>query len=339
MRPWSALFTRPALSTLPLVLLALGLYIGHEQLRKTYVLSNYYAQQGQWDKLLELARHLPKGKTNVFVDHDILRALYHTGRLPYDMFCYPLIPESLLLTHEKRQSDLTEWKLSDISLELGHVNMAQRLASELIDTKGRLAVALEKLAWINIIKGYPATARVYLNALSQNLVYHARAQALLRGLDSGFAPEQAAYIDQIRSCMRDETAGVTGAEPVDETLASLLEHNPRNKMAFEYLMACYLLTGRVDKIVENMGRLHDLGYPRIPTLYEEAILIYHGSKGGQVDLSKFNISPETLRRYEAFVQLGNAMRSQNQQAVLNSLIRDFGTSYFFFYTFGKVGLT
>jgi hypothetical protein len=58
-----------------------------------------------------------------------------------------------------------------------------------------------------------------------------------------------------------------------------------------------------------------------------------------VDLAKFNISPETLRRYKAFAQLANTMRPQSQQAVLNSLIRDFGTSYFFFYTFGKVGLT
>ena len=108
--------------------------------------------------------------------------------------------------------------------------------------------------------------------------------------------------------MRDETAGVTGTEPVDQTLAALLEHNPRNKMAFEYLMACYLLTGRVDKIVENMDRLRDLGYQRIPTLYEEAILIYYGSREQQVDLAKFNISPETLQRYETFVQIQTPCR-------------------------------
>jgi hypothetical protein len=216
--------------------------------------------------------------------------------------------------------------------------MAQRLASELIDTKDRLAVALEELAWINIIKGYPATARVYLNALNRDLVYHGRAQSLLRGLDRGFTPEQTAYIEQIRSCMRDETAGVTGAEPVDETLAALVKHNPHNRMAFEYLMACYLLTGQVDKVAANMGRLRDLGYPRIPTLYEEAILIYYGSHEREVDLAKYNISRETLQRYEAFVQTANTMQPQNKDAVLNRLVHDFGTSYFFYYTFGKVGL-
>jgi hypothetical protein len=179
---------------------------------------------------------------------------------------------------------------------------------------------------------------VYAAALKKDLVYRGRAQSLLEGLDRGFPPEQAAYIDRIRSHMQDETAGVTGTEPVDEILAALLRRNPRNKMAFEYLMACYLLTGQVDKIVANMGRARDLGYPEIPTLYQEAILIHFGSQGRKIDLDVFNISTETFRRYEAFVRLGNAVDSQDRQAVFNRMIREFGTSYFFYYTFRKVGL-
>jgi hypothetical protein len=337
-RPSPAILAKPALSTLPVVLMALGLYLGGDALCKPYVLSNYYSGQKRWDKVLELAGGLPKGRNNVYVNHDITRALYHTGRLPYDMFRYPQVPQALLLTHEKRESNLTEWRLSGIFLELGHVNMAQKLASELLTTEDHLGAALEELGWISIIKGQPSTARVYLKALERDLICRGRAESLLRGLDSGFTPDQAAYIDRIRSYLRDEMAPVTGAEPVDQTLAALLEHNPHNKMAFEYLMACYLLTGRVDKIVENMERLPGLGYPAIPTLYEEAILIYYGSRQQAVDLAKFNVSPETLHRYEAFTQIRNSMGPQNSQAVLNRLIRDFGTSYFFYYCFGRVGL-
>ena len=332
------LFGKLALSAIPFVLMILGLYVTHKELRKPYVLSNYYSHQKRWDKIIELSRHLPKDKSNPYVSHDILRALYHTGRLPYDMFSYPLVPEGILLTHEKKESDLTQWKLSEIFLELGHVNMAQKLASELLTTKGPLGMVLEELAWINIVKGHPGTARVYLKALKNDLVYRGRAESLLDGLDRGFPPEQAAYIDRIRSYMQDDSVGITGTEPVDETLAALLQRNPHNKMAFEYLMACYLLTGQVDKIVANMGRLRDLGYPEIPTLYQEAILIHFGSQGRKVDLAQFGISPETIRRYEAFVQLGNAMESQDCQAAFNRMIREFGTSYFFYYTIGKVGL-
>jgi len=333
-----AALKKPALAAVPVVLMALGLYFCYDELRKPYVLSNCYCRQKRWDRIVELSRRLPKGKSNVYVSHDTLRALYHTGRLPYDMFRHALIPEAILLTHEDRQSDLTQWKLSDIFLELGHVNMAQKLASEVLSTKGHLAVALEQSGWISIIKGQPDTARVYLNALKDDLVYRGRAESLLRGLDSGFTPEQTTYIDVIRSRTQDDVVAINGTEPVDETLAALLKHNPRNKMAFEYLMACYLLTGRVDKIAENVERLRDLGYPKIPTLYEEAILIHHGSTGRQVDLAKLDISRDTLQRYEAFVRLAGAMETQDRQAVLNRLICDFGTSYFFFFTFGRVGL-
>jgi len=336
--PKLAFLRQPAWAAVPVVLLALGLHFSHDQLRKSYVLSNYYAQGRQWDKLIELSRWLPRGRTNPFVNHDLLRALYHTGRLPYDMFRCPLIPEALLLTHEKGQSDLTQWKLCDVFLEFGHVNMAQKLASELIATKDHLGPALEKLAWIGVIKEAPETARVYLEALKKDVIHRDRARSLLHSLDHGFSKEQTAYLDRIRSCRCDETAGVTGPEPVDQTLATLLQRNPRNRMAFEYLMACHLLTGRVDQIAANIRRLRDLGYDRIPTLYEEAILIHQETAGSSANLGGYSVSRATRQRYEAFVQVLSAMQTQNRQAAFAHLVREFGTSYFFYYSFGRVGL-
>jgi hypothetical protein len=253
------------------------------------------------------------------------------------MFRYPQMPQALLLTHERGQSDLTQLKLSDIFLELGHVNMAEKFASELLSTKENLGVALERLGWISIIKERPVTARVYLNALKSDLLYRKRAESLLRGLDHGFTPEQTAYIERIRSYMIDEPVPITGGEPLDEALALLLEHNPSNKMAFEYLMACYLLTDKVDEIAANAPSLRSLGYREVPTLYQEALAIHCGSLGRPVDPSALGISVETLQRYEKFVRLVGAMQTPNRQAVLNTLVRDFGTSYLFYCSFGHIG--
>jgi hypothetical protein len=113
----------------------------------------------------------------------------------------------------------------------------------------------------------------------------------------------------------------------------LLGHNPNNKMAFEYLMTCYLLAGQLDKITVNIGRLDQLGYQDIPTLYEEAMLIYYGSRGQQLDLNKLNIKRKTIERYKRFVRLYNSMQAQDRQVVLRQLIREFGTSYFFYHKF------
>jgi len=37
-------------------------------------------------------------------------------------------------------------------------------------------------------------------------------------------------------------------------------------MAFEYLMAFYLVSRRTDKLVENLPRLNDFGYREIPAI-------------------------------------------------------------------------
>ena len=333
-----AIFRKPAVIAFPIVLMAAGLYFSYDQMSKPFVLTNDYSLRKQWDKVLGLGRSLPKGKSNVYFNHDIIRALYHTGKLPYDLFRFPQTPHGLLLTHEKKESYLTQLKLCDIFMELGQVNMAERLASEILATKGHFGIVIEKLAWINIIKGQTSTARIYLNALKKDLIYRETAEKLLIALDNGFGPDQAAYVDRIRSYMFEEGHVGISTESIDQMLIGLLVHNPRNKMAFEYLMACYLLTGRVDKIATNMERPGDLGYQEIPTLYEEAILIYFGSQGQKVDLNKFNIKRNTFERYAKFVQLRNAMRPNNRQAVLGRLIVEFGSSYFFYFTFGRVGL-
>jgi hypothetical protein len=334
-----ASFRKPAVIAVPIVLMGIGLYFNYDRMKKAFVLSNTYSRQKQWGKVIELSYSLPKGKTNPYFNHDIIRALYHTGRLPYDLFQFPQTPYALLLTHEKKESHLTQLKLCDVFMDLGQVNMAEKEAAELLAIKGSYGITLEKLAWINILKNQTDTARIYLNALKKDLVFRNTADALLSSLNNGFAPEQTAYIDKIRSYMHEEQYPNTGRESVSEILLGLLEQNPRNPMAFEYLMACYLLTRRADKVVENIERLNNFGYQGIPTLYEEAVLIYFGVKGQQIDLNKFNLRRETIQRYMKFVQLRKAMQTANRQAVLYRLIQEFGSSYFFYFSFGQVGLT
>ena len=332
------LFKKTVVTALPSVLMAVGLYFSHDPMSKPFVLAHDYSLRKQWGKILELGGRLPEGRSNPFFSHDIIRALYHTGRLPHDMFNFPQTPHGLLLTHEQKVSYLTQAKLCDAFLELGLVNLAEKLASEILAAKDHSAMVIEKLAWINIIKGQGRTARIYLNALRRDLVYRGTAEALLGALDNGFTPDQEAYIDRIRSCMHQEGHAGTGKDTVEQMLTGLLVRNPHNKMAFEYLMACYLLTGQVGKIAANMERLGDLGYQTMPIPYEEAVLIYIGSHGPNIDVNRFNIRPQTIQRYTRFVQLRNSMQPRNRHAVLRRLITEFGNSYFFYFTFGCVGV-
>jgi hypothetical protein len=71
-------------------------------------------------------------------------------------------------------------------------------------------------------------------------------------------------------------------------------------MAFEYLMAYYLLACRPDKVAQNISRLDDFEYRGIPRHYEEAILIYTAATGKPVDLHGRTIRPETMQRFADF---------------------------------------
>jgi len=328
-----AYFKKFVLPAVPVTVMAVGLYFSYDKIHRQIVLMNYLSRQGRWPEVLALGKRLPKDIYNIYCNHDINRALYHAGRLPYDMLCFPQNPHALLLTHEEEESSMTQLKMCDTFIELGNVNYAEKLASEFLVIKGDTGIVLEKLAWINIIKGQEATARIYLNALKKDLIYRDKAESMLSGLENGFEPVEAVYIQRINLYIRKNGSARLYKESIEEMLTGLLRQNPNNKMAFEYLMACYLLAGQLDNIAANIGRLDQLGYQDVPTLYEEAMLIYYGLRGRKLDLNKLNIKRETIERYRRFLQLCNSMQAHNRQVVLRHLLREFGTSYFFYYKF------
>jgi len=109
-------------------------------------------------------------------------------------------------------------------------------------------------------------------------------------------------------------------------------------MAFEYLMAHYLLTRQLDKLAANLHRFEDFSYTRLPRHCEEALMIYLATGGPQdVDLGKREISPETQRRFNEFVRIERQYRG-NTSAAFAALYPDFGDSYFFCYIFGHNNL-
>jgi hypothetical protein len=326
-------FLRYVKPVVPFVVLTAGLYFSSDTIHRQIVVMNYLARREQWPEVLQLGHRLPKDIYNIYCNHDINRALYHAGRLGYDMLCFPQNPHALLLTHEQEEASMTQLKMCDTYIGLGNVNYAEKLASEFLATEGRMGMVLEKLAWINIIKGQEDTARIYLNALKKDLVHRDNADSMLSSLKNGFEPDEAAYIHKIGSYIRRDENPRLYNESIEEMLTGLLRQNPGNRMAFEYLMACYLLAGELEKIAAYIGRSDQMGYQEIPTLYQEAMLIYQGLHGRRPDSGKLDIKPETVERYNRFVRLSNSMQPQNRQAVLQRLVREFGTSYFFYYRF------
>ena len=121
-------------------------------------------------------------------------------------------------------------------------------------------------------------------------------------------------------------------------LLELLKKNRYNQMAFEFLMARYLMERNVEKIVENLDHFRDFGYREIPTLYEEAILLYENKTEEKVDLRGRHIRPETIERFRKFTEVISSSTLQAREFAATEFTREFGRSYFFYYVFDASGV-
>ena len=60
------IFKKSAVAALPIALTAAGLYFSYEQMSKPLYMAHDYSLSKQWEKILDLGRSLPKGKSNVY---------------------------------------------------------------------------------------------------------------------------------------------------------------------------------------------------------------------------------------------------------------------------------
>ena len=107
-------------------------------------------------------------------------------------------------------------------------------------------------------------------------------------------------------------------------------------MAFEYLMARYMLKKHLNKLVENLERLKDFDYPELPTHYEEAALIYIYGRRKPLDLSTYPTNPQKRKQIEDFTRILNSYGG-NKQAASKELTKKYLNTYFYYYMYTSTG--
>ncbi len=319
-------------SSVLFVLAGTAVFSFHDNELKTILQVDYYAYHKMWPKVLAAYHRHPN---SFFVVHAVNRALYHTGRLPYDMFAYNQHPNTLFLTSVEPQP--AWWKKADVFIDLGVMNMGEGALAESLERLGERPNILKRLTLIAMVKQDINTARVYLGALSKTLLDADWANNYLRLLDSGADLSTDKDVRHLTSLTMENDYGFTGFRP-EKILLDLLDKNRYNHMAFEYLMAWYLLTSQLDGFVQNLHRLDDFDYPQIPPLYEQAILIYEVLTGTKVDLKGRQISPQTYDLARRFSDVSTSPGATDRLTAMGLTLRDFGDSYLFYFNFGDLGI-
>jgi hypothetical protein len=329
---WSA--GKAAATFAPLLAILAGVLVTcfcHDARIKTIIAVDYYASNKMWRQVLEASTQYPSNK---FVNHSVNRALYHTGRLADDMFAYEQQPDALRLSTEGANL-MVLWKLFDTYIDLGQINLAEFYLVFCMDIYGERPIILKRRALVNMAKGNLGTAHVCLGALSKTLFDAGWAKGYLAKIERDPNLSTDEEVQRLRSVM---PAIDRDFKSINENIfLDLLAKNRRNRMAFEYLMAFYLLTGQFDKFAGNLYRLDDFDYARIPRVYEEAILFYNYTRKTRVELHGREISPESQERFDNFVKVFIDQYGENKALAFNELARDYGDSYLFYSVYGRSG--
>lgn len=336
-RPTSWL--RWALAPAALVLLGAGAdLVSFDFPRKCLIEMECSAEQERWDDVLIHARRLPPSHqraTDPRTMAEVNRALYFRGDLLDAMFAYPQVLDapSLALAYESAttMAKLTPRQCSDIFFDLGRVNESEHMAYEALEVFGDRPRILKRLVYTNVLKGRPEAAERFLAFLQRSLLHRRWARDCRVQLDADPTLSGVPVVASRRELMvtRDSLDDVADLERM---LLGLLERNPRNRMAVEYLMAHYLLTRQLDKLVANLRRFDDVDLARLPRHCEEALVIYLATTRSQ-GMGGAPIRPETWRRFEEFVNTERRSR-EDVSAAFAALYPPFGDSYFFYYVFG-----
>ena len=296
--------------------------------------ANYLARMERWDELLENVEAHPSKEYPASVMLDVNRALFETGQMGDRMFAHRQHPSLLFETgkHAVRYKGGC-----DVLLALGRINEAEHASLEDLEINGPRPETLRRLAIIYIVKGRPAAARVFLTMLSKDIVAGEWASSMLLSLDEDPQMKSHKEINRLRSIMplcdmiittpKSTDVNSNSVNPKEAMLLSLLVRNRKNRMAFEYLMAYYLLTRQPGKVACTISRLDDFKYPTVPDHYGEAILMYsHYKLRRPANLPGMVITARTREEVRDVILLANGAKGDNESLV-GALTKKFPGSY------------
>jgi hypothetical protein len=341
-------FSRAAVAAVPVLILGATLAVAaavsfnqadHNALR-LYLLT----RNGDWDGIVKEVRK--SRLDNRISNFAINRALGGTGRLSTDLFAWPqkFGDRALFLFGPPvppfGPPDLDAFNFScrcDLFFDLGLVNEAEQWGYESLTIRGETALVLKRLAQIHAVKGELAAGRACLAVLETIPGYSSWARAFRHKMadSSALAADSALLVvrssmptaDYIRNSFR---------QPVFD-LAKAISQNPRNRMAFEYCMASFLLQGNLRGIAWLAGRMPQF-YPDVPRLYGEALAIMKAAGVSGLPAAADRIDRKTIEDYMAFNQILQN-HGGDYRAAEKEILDNFPDSYwyYFFYRLRQKG--
>ena len=260
-RKWHISHLSPLTSCLSFLLVAVimgSLVWKNANLKAEKVMQyDFMATHQQWNRILETVNaEKPNNQIGVTVQN---LALAMHGMLLDHMFEYNQNGIAGLLPDVKEDAT-SPMPTAEAFYQMGMINVAQRTvfeAQEAILDFQKSGRCYKRLAQTNLINGQYEVARKYLTALRKTLFYRGWANETLPLLGDEEAIARHPEYGRLRqyAYKEDLTGDFYFSDRVTpEMLESLYYTNTDNRLAYQYLLAYYMLTGDRERYNQFMSR-------------------------------------------------------------------------------------
>lgn len=250
-------------------------------------------------------------------------------RLPDEMMHYYQPFElGLYLPNDEAISYPITYASGELWFLLGDMTNAEHSAmlGMIFSPFGKGARPLRRLAEINLINGDEEAAMKYLRILEKTLIYRRWARSRMPGKQT---PEVQRWLTMRRSLL-PKTDLVRAPLDLRRSLVHLLEDNPDNVFASQYLLAFDLMHKDVGLFAEDFKRFSR--HQKLGRVWAEALLIWISSNGSnEDDFMRWNIPPQIMdefREYNSLFKKGGSS--------LKILQQKYEKTYWFFFHFASM---
>lgn len=296
-----------------------------------FMKADYLVKTEKWDELIEFA-HKELPASNLSSPY-INLALASTEKLSQNITLYRNnTPDMMLVPF--MQDYLTAKILCEILYQLGDIANAQHMAYEsLVSTPGgRNVYMTQRLAQCALILEDYLVAEKYLKRLTYTPVYHTWASSYLEMIKHPDSLKEVEWIATKRKLLPKRNE-ILGFDNIVSVCIPLINAQPQNKLAFEYMATSFLIT----KDINNFYKLYHSFRPQIrpehvPELHQQALLVYmNANRIGPENYGSVPISQKTQQHFEKFsnkvLQYQKAKKEPNDA----NFKREFGQTYWYYY--------
>ncbi|MBR4387979.1 MAG: hypothetical protein IKT00_02235 [Prevotella sp.] len=286
---------------------------------------DFMACHQQWNRILDtINTDKPNNQIGVTIQN---LALAMRGMLADHMFEYHQNGLAGLLPDVERDAT-SPMPTAEAFYQLGMIHVAQRSvfeAQEAILDFQKSARCYKRLAQTNLITGNYEVARKYLLALQKTLFYKEWANETLPLLENEEAIAKHPEYGRLRQmAYKDNFFFSDHVTP--EMLQKLFLGNTTNRLAYEYLMADYLLTGDLENFANYVGWGEKLGYPAIPRHFQEALALRWSMHHERGEPMPAQVSPSIVQRFSQFISY-----IKSPTMTREGLAQNYGDTYWHYY--------